>query len=241
MGGLVGHALKSKKLDKQDRVNLFYALEDKALSKSFADHIFLKYEGREWTFKETYDVVLKYATWLKATHAIAPKEIIALDYTNSPKFLFVILAIWSLGAHPAMINYNLTGKPLLHCIRMSTARVVLVDDEVLDTFTPEVKEALAGNDFRDDGKGPVEVVIHDSVLEDKVSFVTAVREPDSSRTGAGINTGDKMSSLIYTSGTTGMPKPAIGRYLNRSSCGVLIFLQSVGPNATVLHPLWPAT
>lgn len=129
---------------------------------------------------------------------------------NAPKFVFMTIALWSLGAIPALVNYNLTDKPLFHCIRMSTARIVFVDDRVAAKFTPEVLSTLASSDFRSDNKGSVEVVFMDSQLEERIRMVKGVREPDSIRSGSGIFNGHKMSALIYTSGTTGMPKPAIG-------------------------------
>lgn len=46
---------------------------------------------------------------------------------NSPDFAFAWVGLLAIGAAPAMINYNLTGKALLGCIEISTAKLVLVD------------------------------------------------------------------------------------------------------------------
>ena len=202
---LFSSTVKTSLLEKRDRVNFFYTLEQHATAKSTADFPFVVYEGRSWTFKEVHDTVLKYAAWLKKTYNIAPKEIVAMDFMNSPQFIFVWMALWSLGAHPAFINYNLTGNPLLHCIRVSTARIVFVDAEVRSKFTSEVADAVASQDFRD-GKGPVEVVFFNQDTEQQILGMEGVREPDSSRSGI---VGHDMAILIYTSGTTGLPKPAI--------------------------------
>ena len=149
--------------------------------------------------------MLKYAAWLKTEYSIAPKEIVALDFMNSPKFVFIWLAIWSLGANPALINYNLTSEPLLHCVRTSTARIIFFDDEIEHNFSDSVRSALQSSDFRD-GKGPVEMVRLDAAMERVVMSTDGIREPDSSRAGADNH---QMAILIYTSGTTGNPKPAI--------------------------------
>jgi acyl-CoA synthetase (AMP-forming)/AMP-acid ligase II len=198
-------ALRVRLAERRDRINLFYVLEENAHSKTLGNRPFLWYEGMQWTFKEVYDIVLKYAAWLKTDYEIAPNENVALDFMNSPKFVFIFLALWSLGAIPVLINYNITDAPLLHCIKVSNARILFVDDEIRRQFSPPVMEKLSSPEFGD-GRGPVEVKIVDAATEAKVLATEGVREPDSSRSGP---VGTDAATLIYTSGTTGMPKPAI--------------------------------
>ena len=211
LGNIITLTLQAKYYDSRDRVNLFYRLEERAQDRRDGQRTFLIYQGRSWTFKDAYDLAIKYGTWLKTEHGIQSKDIVAMDFMNSPKMIFLTLGLWSIGAFPAYINYNLTSQPLLHCIRTSSSRVVFVDDEVKDKFSPEVTEALAGSDFRGGG-GSVDIVYLDAALESRIALVKGVREPDSARSGAGIKTGNKTCALIYTSGTTGMPKAAVGSY-----------------------------
>ena len=205
LGALAKSTIYVRIRERRDRVNLFYVLEEHARARRTANHPFIVYEGRQWTYKEVYDVVLKYGTWLKTTYKIGPKEIVAMNFMNSPHFCFIWLGLWSIGAHPAFINYNLTEKPLLHCVRTSTARLLLVDNEVRDSFSKDVMDELASISFRD-GKGPVEVVFFTPEIESQILRTEGVREPDSTRSGA---MGYMMANLIYTSGTTGLPKAAI--------------------------------
>lgn len=65
-------------------------------------------------------------------------EIVAMDFVNSDVFIWVWFGLWSIGAKPAFINYNLAGNPLLHTIRTSTARLILVDQDAKDNFSEEV-------------------------------------------------------------------------------------------------------
>ena len=68
-------------------------------------------------------------------------EIVAMDFVNSEVFVWVWFGLWSIGAKPAFLNYNLTGKPLVHTVKTSTARLVLVDEEGRDKFSEdELKE-----------------------------------------------------------------------------------------------------
>lgn len=174
---------------------MFYMLEHHALGKR-ANTVLLIFEGRYWTYKEVYDRVLQYGTWLKTKHNVKAKEIVAMDFINSDQFIFVWYGLWSIGAKPAFINYNLGGKALAHCVRVSTARLMLVDPEVAENITQELKDELKNVQFE----------VLTPRLQMDISTITPVREPDSARSE---NKPQNMAILIYTSGTTGLPKPAI--------------------------------
>ncbi len=192
--GLYGQALTSIR-EKRDRLNVFYQLEDHALGKR-ANDIFLIFEGRQWTYREVYQTTLKYGTWLKTRYNVKPKEIVAMDFVNSEKFIFMWLGLWAIGAKPAFINYNLTGKALAHCIRVSTARLILVDLNIKDKITQEVQDELPNVQFQ----------IFDPQLEADAMSTEGIREPNEVRTD---DKAHNMAILIYTSGTTGLPKGAI--------------------------------
>ena len=182
-------------------------LEEHAKSNKTADKTFLVYQSRSWTFKQTYEMVLRYAGWLHNTYHITPKEIIAIDFMNCPQFIFLTLALWSLGALPAFINYNLTGTPLIHSVRSSTARLLVVDPEVRSAISPEVLSALTSPTFRSGSSGGLtEIVFLEKDFETSLSYYPAYRALDEVRSGT---TANDRAVLIYTSGTTGLPKPAI--------------------------------
>lgn len=205
MSSLAKLAFNIRRAEWNDRVNLFYNLESHALAARTANLTFIVFEGRSWTFYEAYQTTLRYGAWLKREHGVKPREIVAMDFMNSSDFIFMWLGLWSIGAVPAFINYNLSGKPLTHSVKVSTSRLLFVDEELRDSFPPEQLDTFASPDFRD-GKGPVEVVFYNKNLESRILQTDPVREPDSTR--AGVVPRD-MSILIYTSGTTGLPKPAI--------------------------------
>jgi acyl-CoA synthetase (AMP-forming)/AMP-acid ligase II len=197
-------ALKEKK----GRLNPFYTLEEYGLGKQ-ANHVLLIFEGRRWTYNEVYRMVLKYGTWLKTRYNIKPKEIVAMDFVNSEKFIFIWLGLWAIGAKPAFINHNLTGKALAHCIRVSSSRILLVDPQIQDNVTKEVQNELLGVQFE----------IFGPDQEGEVLVTEGVREPDDDRTE---DKSQNMAGLIYTSGTTGLPKGAIISWIKISvGCGIV--------------------
>jgi acyl-CoA synthetase (AMP-forming)/AMP-acid ligase II len=55
---------------------------------------------------------------------------VGLYMQNSAEFMFIWLGLAAIGAHPAMLNFHLTGEALAHGVRVSKARVLLVDEEL---------------------------------------------------------------------------------------------------------------
>lgn len=182
--------------ERNDRLNAFYILEKHAQDKATSSVTFLKFEGRSYTYAEAYDIVLRYGAWLRKEHGVKPKDIVAMDFENSDTFVFLWFGLWSIGAKPAFINFNLTGGVLVHCVRAATTSLLLVDPNVADMVTDDVRAELSS----------VRIVTLTSELKREVLATEPVRAPDEDRTDS---LGQNMAVLIYTSGTTGMPKPAI--------------------------------
>ena len=178
------------------RLNFFYRLEDLATSKSSAGRVFLRFEDKAYTYAQVYDTTLRYATWLKERRGVKKGEMVALDFQNTDTFVFLLFALWSLGAVPALINYNLASKPLAHCVRKATARLVLIDPTVAENVGDDVRSELSEVSF--------EVVTPQLELE--MLSHAPTRPPDEARYDP---SGAAMGILIYTSGTTGLPKAAI--------------------------------
>ena len=180
-----------------DRLNLFYALEAHATSASHADKPLLLFDGERYTYRELYDGVLRHGAYLRDRLGIRPGDVVALDFQNSDTFLLLWWGLWSIGAKPAFINFNLTSMPLAHCVKSSTAKVCLVDPAVASHFEDElVRRETAG----------IDIVVFDEDRQGAARTSEAVRQPDSDRAD---QTTGSMGILIFTSGTTGLPKAAI--------------------------------
>lgn len=201
-----------------NRVNLFYKLEEHAHNPKTADKTFLIYEGKSWTFRQAYDNALRYAGWLHKTHNVVAGEIVALDFMNSASFIFLTLAIWSLGAAPAFINYNLTSKSLIHSVRISTARLLIVDPELESkALTNETKGEFLRPNFRNNAF-PLEIAVLTEGLQKSLDYFPPHRAPDAARN---IDKPSALACLMYTSGTTGMPKAAIVPWSRQAVGGML--------------------
>lgn len=193
-------------------MNMFYVLEEHALSPKTANVVLLAtpptipkeydsthlhlLECEEWTYRQVYDTVLKYAAWLKQEHLVHKNDIIALNFTNKPQFVFIWFAIWSLGAKVAFINTNLRDKSLLHCLLRCSAKLALFDPDLRVALTPEVLEELAKANTE---RKPIKVVVVEQALQVKITQMGSMRVDDKERAG---QTPLDLATLIFTSGTT---------------------------------------
>ncbi|KAK0648896.1 hypothetical protein B0T16DRAFT_371603 [Cercophora newfieldiana] len=178
------------------QLNTFYRLEALATSKSSENRIFLRFEDKQYTYAQAYDTVLRYSNWLRVRRGVKKGELVALDFQNTDSFIFLLFAVWSLGAIPALINYNLSGHALAHCVKRAAARLVLVDPTVAGNIGDDVRAELSDVSF--------EVVTLG--LELDMLGMDPVRPEDELRSEV---QADDMGILIFTSGTTGLPKAAI--------------------------------
>jgi acyl-CoA synthetase (AMP-forming)/AMP-acid ligase II len=205
-------------MEKQDRINGFYKFEELAKDSSSANRIFLLLppdavgpgEQSQWTYAEAYETMLKHAAWLQREHGVQRNEIVAMDFTNKPQFIWIWFALWSLGAQPAFINCNLRDKAFSHCVRISTARLLLIDANIREVLTDETRQDLGPDDK---GRSIDPVVVDDSTTQ-AILNTTPYRAPNEVRSGV-VNSDSAM--LIYTSGTTGLPKAAIVSWLKPHS------------------------
>ncbi|PHH59191.1 hypothetical protein CDD81_3659 [Ophiocordyceps australis] len=174
---------------RRDRLSLFYVLEDHARHPATRNKDLLIFEGRHLTYSQIYDRVLRMGTWLRNKHGVKPGEIIAMDMTNSDSFIVVWWALWSIGARPAFINYNLTGKPLAHSLRSATTRLCVVDATI-----------DIGDDVRGELAGSIEFVVLTAELEAEALGTPPQRAPDADRHQETLS---DMAMLIYTTQALG--------------------------------------
>ncbi|KAG5952272.1 hypothetical protein E4U57_006284 [Claviceps arundinis] len=178
------------------RLSTFYIFEERAKHPSTAHKDLLIFEGRKLSYAQVYDKALRYGSWMRTALNIKPNDVVAMDFENSDTFIFVWLGLWSIGAKPAFINYNLTGKPLSHCIGVAKSKICLIDPTVAGNFTDEVRNELSHVQFV--------LLTHDVRLQ--VDATAPERVPDSDLFEDDMS---NLAILIYTSGTTGSPKPAV--------------------------------
>ena len=99
-----------------------------ATARRFAEHTAVIFEGRTLTWRELNEHANRYAAALKNL-GLVRGDVVSLLMENRIEFLTSIIALNKLGATAALVNTNLTGGPLIHCISITKSRMCIFGEE----------------------------------------------------------------------------------------------------------------
>ncbi|KAL9637806.1 MAG: hypothetical protein Q9164_001969 [Protoblastenia rupestris] len=193
---LSGGDREFKRNASKKRASCFYFFEE-SLAKYPHHRAIWSREG-SYTLKETHEKAFQYAAFF-LEQGVGPGQLVAFYLQNQPEFIFAWLGLWAIGCAPAMINFNLAGDALVHCVQISGAKVMLVDQDEKCS-----RRINAERDRIESGLG-IECIVLSPALKTEIGLKSIQRLDDSFRDGV---TGDFPIALFYTSGTTGLPKAA---------------------------------
>jgi len=173
-------------------------IEDLARDKP--DNIAIYFEDREITYREFNAEANRYAHWARA-QGLKKGDVVALLMENRPEYLFSWLGVIKAGGQAALINTNLTGGPLAHCINISGADHLVLGAECADGFSTAQDQLERSMKVWAEG-GSVQGA---EDLGRMLAGHSADNPPEDARKDLTIEDG---ALFIYTSGTTGNPKAA---------------------------------
>lgn len=81
-----------------------------------------------YTFGEFYEQTIRYANYL-IEKGVKPGDLVALYLINKPEFLFIWFGLVCIGAAPALMNYHLEGKVLIHCLSLPQSKLMVADND----------------------------------------------------------------------------------------------------------------
>lgn len=166
----------------------------------YADKIAFQFEGRSLTYRQFDDLANRYAHWA-VDLGLKRGDSVALFMGNCPDYVAIWVGLLKAGMVVALINSNLIGQALAHCVDISNADHVIVEAELAPAMT-SAKHLLTR-------KVTIWSCLGESPdlesLDTKIAQSSPARLPPSHR--AGMMARD-LALLIYTSGTTGAPKAA---------------------------------
>lgn len=111
---------------KNKKANCFYLLEENVEKHPDIECIWSRTDIYTW--KQVYDRVCQFGNYFLSL-GVEPGDIVAVYLQNAPEFLIIWFGLLSIGCAPALINYNLASAALVHCVRTSGAKLLIVDSD----------------------------------------------------------------------------------------------------------------
>ena len=142
----------------------------------------------------------QYARWA-LDQCLAKGEVVCLLMTNRPEYFAIWLGITSVGGVVALLNTNLIGPSLGHCIHVVSPKHLIVAGEFVDTLATALRSLTK----------PPEVWAHgiEHATYQRIDLhIECLPGNTLSREERRPLTIEDRALYIYTSGTTGLPKAA---------------------------------
>ena len=128
--------------EKNRRLSCYYLFESAV--QRYPDVVAIWSREGVYTWRETQDRACQYAAYFLEL-GVQPGDLVAFYLENSAELLFAWLGLWAIGmlwpnltlanglrfyagCAPAMVNANIAGDTLIHSLKVSGARVLLVDE-----------------------------------------------------------------------------------------------------------------
>jgi fatty-acyl-CoA synthase len=143
----------------------------------------------------------RYARWA-LDQGVAKGDTVALLMPNCPDYMAIWLGISAVGGAVALLNTQLRGPSLAHCIDLVAPRQIIVAAELRDAYdtgrAPLASQPILWSHGAENGGNPLH--IDEAIARCAADTLSAAER-------RGTNIRDR-ALLIYTSGTTGLPKAA---------------------------------
>ena len=160
----------------------------------------LTFEGRTVTYGEMDAIANRFAHWGKSLN-LRRGQTVALFMPNRLEYFCVWYGLSKIGVVTALINNQLAGLPLAHCLNISGASHVIVDPETSPVF--EQARGLIEKPMQQWILGPAH-----GGQRDLVQALKSCSQLPPDRSVRHDMRARDTCLYIFTSGTTGMPKAA---------------------------------
>jgi fatty-acyl-CoA synthase len=170
------------------------------LAKVCGDAPALLSDGQSFTYAELVQRSNQYAHWA-IEQGLTKGDVVGLLMPNRPEYLAIWLGVTRIGAVVALLNTNLSGPSLAHCIDVVSPYHLIVDADLAEPFATSLP-ALAGSPA---------LWIHGGERAGFRDLESAIRRQPSGKIDSARSatvTVEDRALYIYTSGTTGLPKAA---------------------------------
>ena len=201
-------------------------------------------EGKELNWAQFNSLANQYANSFKA-QGLVRNDTVCVMMENRVEFLALLVGLNKLGVTAGLLNTNLTGRSLKHCISVIEAKKCIFGAEVSGAIE-EVHSELdltSGEDFLFVADAATSNTTCPDWAMDLDALQQAARDSNPAETAD--NTIGQTALYIYTSGTTGLPKAAVmsnRRYLiSADMSGAAGLKTQPGHRIYLCLPLYHAT
>jgi fatty-acyl-CoA synthase len=170
------------------------------LGKELGEALALLSDQDQLTYRALAKRMNQYARWASA-QGLAKGQAICLLMPNRPEYLAIWLGITRAGGVVSLLNTNLSGASLAHCINIVEPEHIIVAAELMGAFVsarPHIASGCKIWSFGDGGGEHPRIDLavdgcSDETLTNSEHTPLTIEDP---------------ALYIYTSGTTGLPKAA---------------------------------
>lgn len=180
-----------------DSENLVADDYERAVDK-FSGNIAFRFEGQSTTYAEFDAQASRFANWALA-QGLKPGDCIALFMENRPDYVAAWAGFAKVGVVTALINHNLEGDALAHCVNIAGARLIVTGAEQ-DGAIAAAASLFEGS--------PAVWTLGGSEGRDLGAALAAASDARPDRSHRADLRGHHLCLYVYTSGTTGLPKAA---------------------------------
>lgn len=175
-------------------------------AEAFPERSAILFEGREITWSQFNALANQYAHAL-TDQGLARGDTASVVMENRIEFLATIVALSKIGATGALINTNLRGRQLQHCITVTDSKICIFGEELGDALH-EVKAELPLEEGSDYLFVPDVGAVPAPNWAGNLADAAARASSDNPDVTDRITLAER-ALYIYTSGTTGLPKAAV--------------------------------
>jgi fatty-acyl-CoA synthase len=152
-----------------------------------------------FTYRELAARSNQYSRWA-LEQGLRKGDVVGLLMTNRPEYVALWLGITAVGGVVALLNTNLRGSSLSHCINVARPTHMIVAGELLEAIGTALPDLTSEPKIWVHGADHAQFPRIDDLLCDLSPELSAADRPELSI--------DDLALHVYTSGTTGVPKAA---------------------------------